>query len=76
MNSSNQIWVPVAIIIGHTTAIGQYFKYKTTSRDFLVKNMVPTSGALWLPPHLVAISHYDKEGHLLNQYLAGMRRAL
>lgn len=71
----NQIQVLVAIIIGILTAIGQYFKYKTTSRDFLIKKLAaPTLVSALIATFILVVIkiNYDKEGlgFLINIWLA------
>lgn len=71
----NKVMIMVAIIIGVLTAIAQYFKYKKTPREFLLKNIsIPTIIAVALAI-MVAIFYpftYYKNGpgFLVAIYLA------
>jgi cytochrome c-type biogenesis protein CcmF len=62
--SYNKIVVLVAIIIGILTAITQYFKYKTTSKAYLLKNIIwPTALALIIAIALYFIYPYTFTKH-------------
>jgi cytochrome c-type biogenesis protein CcmF len=61
----NRVQIFVAIIMGILTAVGQYLKYKNTSRDWFGKKiLVPTLAAviLSLATTLFGDIHYDKYG--------------
>ena len=62
--SYNKIVVLVAVIIGVLTAVTQYFKYKTTSKAYLLKNIVwPTAIALAISVLLALIYPYTFYKH-------------
>lgn len=71
----NQIQVLVAIIVGLLTAVGQYFRYKHTPKEFFLKRIaVPTLISAIIATFILVVIkiNYDKEGmgFLINIWLA------
>lgn len=71
----NQIQILVAIIIGVLTAIVQYFRYKSTPKDFFIKRIVwPTLISAVIATFILVVVkiNYDKEGlgFLINIWIA------
>lgn len=61
----NRIEIFIAILLGLLTAVGQYLKYKRTTRDYLIRKIgIPTAIALVvsLLISLLGGIHYDKYG--------------
>jgi cytochrome c-type biogenesis protein CcmF len=72
----NRVEIFVAVILGVFTAVTQYLKYKSTSRDFLLKKIaVPTIIAIAFSVLISVFGgiHYDKYG---NGYLAAIHLAI
>lgn len=71
----NQIQVLVAIIVGLLTAVGQYFRYKHTPKQFFLKRIaLPTLISAAIATFILAVIqiNYDKEGigFLINIWIA------
>ncbi|HEY4062195.1 MAG TPA: cytochrome c biogenesis protein CcsA [Puia sp.] len=61
----NRIEIFIAILLGLFTAVTQYLKYKTTSRDYIIKRLwLPTAIALVISVLISVFGgiHYDKYG--------------
>ncbi len=60
----NRIQIFVAVLIGLLTAIGQYLKYKTTSRTYLFKKLiVPSVVSLLIASAILAFGGIDYRDH-------------
>jgi cytochrome c-type biogenesis protein CcmF len=60
----NRIQIFVAVIIGLLTAVGQYLKYKTTTRSYLFKKLMwPTVAALVVGSLILAFGNIDYRDH-------------
>lgn len=60
----NRIQIFVAVIIGLLTAVGQYLKYKTTTRRYLFQKLMwPTVAALAIGSAILAFGNIDYRDH-------------
>lgn len=61
----NRIQIFVAVILGIFTAVGMYFKYKSTGKVFLKKLIIPTIAALLLAGVILAFGNinYNENGY-------------